>query len=145
MSAYFTLTTLSTTGYGDYTPTNNVERIVSLLLMLGGVAFFSYIIGNFIDIISNYDKKMGLTDKSGELTEYLDTLRRFNNLPKSLTMQIENHFSYHWANDRLAFIDKRDDYLGPLPVMIKNQILNVYLFKDVFDNFGRFFGLNSKY
>lgn len=30
--------------------------------MLGGVAFFSFIMGNFIEIISNYDKKMGFND-----------------------------------------------------------------------------------
>ena len=46
--------------------------------MLGGVTFFSYIMGNFIEILSNYDKKMGITDKSGELNDWI------NQLPDSL-------------------------------------------------------------
>jgi len=49
------LTTLSTVGYGDYFPISNLERIMAVIIMLGGVAFFSYIMGNFIEIISNYE------------------------------------------------------------------------------------------
>lgn len=55
VSCYFALTTLSTVGYGDYYPISNGERIYSILIMLAGVAFFSYIMGSFIAIISNYD------------------------------------------------------------------------------------------
>jgi potassium voltage-gated channel Eag-related subfamily H protein 8 len=62
ISCYFALTTLSTVGYGDYFPISMMERIVAVVIMLGGVAFFSYIMGNFIEIISNYEKKMGVVD-----------------------------------------------------------------------------------
>ena len=64
---YFALTTLSTVGYGDYHPISDLEMIITSLVMLGGVAFFSYIMGNFIEIITNYDAKMGTLDKSDEL------------------------------------------------------------------------------
>ena len=64
ISCYWALTTLSTVGYGDYYPISNTERIFAIVVMLGGVAFFSYIMGNFIEILTNYDKKMGLVDKS---------------------------------------------------------------------------------
>jgi len=47
--------------------------------MLGGVAFFSYIMGNFIEILTNYEKKMGVSDKSGDLTEWMQKLTRFTN------------------------------------------------------------------
>lgn len=45
--------------------------------MLGGVAFFSYIMGNFIEIISNYENKMGNVDKSAELHNWLILLQRY--------------------------------------------------------------------
>ena len=77
ISCYFALTTLSTVGYGDFYPISNVERIVAVIIMLGGVAFFSYIMGNFIEIISNYEKKMGVVDKSGDLNMWLVLLTRF--------------------------------------------------------------------
>ena len=79
VSCYYALTTLSTVGYGDYFPISDTERIIALIIMLGGVAFFSYIMGNFIEIISNYEKKMGVVDKSGELHMWLVLLTRFTN------------------------------------------------------------------
>lgn len=48
---YFSITTLSTVGYGDITPKSEAEMIIVILYMLGGVAYFSYIMGAFIDII----------------------------------------------------------------------------------------------
>jgi voltage-gated potassium channel len=74
---YFALTTLSTVGYGDYYPNSDVEMIITSIVMLGGVAFFSYIMGNFIDIISNYEKKMGGVNKTEELDEWIIGLERF--------------------------------------------------------------------
>ena len=62
ISCYYTLTTLATVGYGDFYPISDMERILALILMLCGVAFFSYIMGSFIEIISNYRKKMGDRD-----------------------------------------------------------------------------------
>jgi len=123
VSCYFALTTLSTVGYGDYYPVSNIERIIAVLIMLGGVAFFSYIMGNFIEIISNYEKKMGVVDKSGDLHNWLILLTRFTNnqpLPKLLTAQIESNFSYFWAQDRLACLNTDDQYLEALPRKLKN-------------------------
>ena len=78
-SSYYALTTLSTVGYGDFFPVTTYERVFSIIIMLGGVAFFSYIMGNFIEIITNYEKKMGVSDKNGELTDWLLQLTRFTN------------------------------------------------------------------
>ena len=50
-SAYFAITTLSTVGYGDMYPISEMEKVVVVLVMLSGVAFFSYIMGNFISVI----------------------------------------------------------------------------------------------
>ena len=59
MCCYVALTTLSTVGYGDLTPQTNFEKIVGMFIMILGVAFFSYIMGNFNDVLINYDKEMG--------------------------------------------------------------------------------------
>ena len=93
VSCYYALTTLSTVGYGDYFPISSLERIVAVVIMLGGVAFFSYIIGNFIEIISN--TKSGTVDRSADISTWLIKLQRYNkdqHLPKVLTTQIEQHF-----------------------------------------------------
>lgn len=87
VSCYFALTTLSTVGYGDYYPVSNLERLVAVGIMLCGVAFFSYIMGNFIEIITNYDEKMGVVDRATDLHNWMTLLTRFTNnkpLPRSL-------------------------------------------------------------
>ena len=57
---YFALTTLSTVGYGDLFPISSLEKIFGIIIMILGIAFFSYIMGNFNDVLINYDKKMGV-------------------------------------------------------------------------------------
>ena len=42
---YFSLTILSTVGYGDYCPISASEMFVSVFIMLMGVAVFSWIMG----------------------------------------------------------------------------------------------------
>jgi hypothetical protein len=51
ISLYFGFTTLSTVGFGDYAPRGNIERFIGAFILLFGVAIFSYIMGNFIEIL----------------------------------------------------------------------------------------------
>ena len=74
VGCYFSLTTLSTVGYGDLYPISNYEKIFTVFVMLGGVAFFSYIMGMFIEIIQAYDVKMGGVDKTDELLCWITEL-----------------------------------------------------------------------
>jgi hypothetical protein len=51
ISTYYAFTTLSTIGLGDFYPVSNTERLVSSFLMLGGVATFSFIMGELCIMI----------------------------------------------------------------------------------------------
>ena len=55
---YFALTTLSTIGFGDFSPVNVNERLIWSFVLMIGVAVFSLVMGQFIDILLNY-KKLG--------------------------------------------------------------------------------------
>ena len=50
---YYSMTTLTTVGYGDYYPKSNTEIFVAVCYMLCGVVFFSYIMSSVIEIINN--------------------------------------------------------------------------------------------
>ena len=81
------MTTLSTVGYGDLYPISEPEMLVGILVMMIGIVFFSHIMGSFIEIISNYDKRMGSVDRGTELHNWMTLLTRFTNnkpLPKGL-------------------------------------------------------------
>jgi len=151
ISLYFALTTLSTVGYGDIFPISRLERITALIVMMLGVAFFSYIMGNFIEIISNIHSKMGAVDRSEELERWITSLSRFTNfqpLPKSLHLRIERDFNYSWLNDRIQCFVFEAELIKMLPMQIKRQLITNYLFSEQFyTSFSRFFDLetNDKY
>jgi len=48
---YFMFTTLSTVGFGDYNPKSEIERVIMTFILLIGVACFSWIMGQFIQIL----------------------------------------------------------------------------------------------
>jgi hypothetical protein len=43
---YFTVTTITTVGYGDISGTNTTERVICIFLMIIGVLFFSFSSGS---------------------------------------------------------------------------------------------------
>lgn len=63
-SCYFIITTLAVIGYGDIYPKTNIEKIFDMLIMILGVAFFSYIMGNFINIVHGFDDLTEERDES---------------------------------------------------------------------------------
>lgn len=78
VSCYFALTTLSTVGYGDFYPVSPKERLFTIAIEMAGVAFFSYIMGEFFVILQNYNVKVSLPDRSMDLCMWLVELQRFN-------------------------------------------------------------------
>ena len=49
---FFTLTTVTTTGFGDYVAQNVPERIFSTILMLFGVLYFSFLMSLLMEEIN---------------------------------------------------------------------------------------------
>lgn len=54
---YWTVTTITTVGYGDISATNTHERIVACVIMILGVIAFSFSTGSLSSIISNVDSR----------------------------------------------------------------------------------------
>ena len=136
---YFALTTLSTVGYGDIYPVSYIEMFIAVLIMFAGVAFFSYIMSNLMEIFQSIEAKMGLNDNSGELKEWIVMLLRYTNktpLEKDLLEALEKDFAYFWANDRANVLLGTGSTENPfdvprLPDLIKKEIIQEYLFNDI--------------
>ena len=56
LSFYWTITTITTVGYGDIGGTNNLERTFCSIMMVIGVFGFSFANGSLSSIIQNYDQ-----------------------------------------------------------------------------------------
>lgn len=59
ISTYWTVTTITTVGYGDISGTNLAEMCVSVIMMLIGVISFSFANASLASIIQNEDTKEG--------------------------------------------------------------------------------------
>lgn len=131
---YYGITTLSTIGYGDFLPKSVSEKIIIAFVMMFGVSVFSYIMGNFIEILMGY-RQLENNGDHRNLTKWVALLTKYNDnmpLPKNLITQIEDFFDYYWYNNPLAaFVTESDiRFISELPESTVAQIYIDYLFKD---------------
>jgi potassium voltage-gated channel Eag-related subfamily H member 8 len=54
-SFYYTISTITTVGYGDLHAVNVLERLISIMIMIIGVISFSFATGSLSSILQNYD------------------------------------------------------------------------------------------
>ena len=146
---YFSLTTMSTVGFGDYTPRSNTERIFGTLLLLIGVSVFSYLMGNFLDILGTYNDLHANFDDGDTLAKFFGVLKHYNGgqpINHSLKLRMESHFDHIWNNDKnLALISPEDEaLLNQLPVEIQNRLYTDFLFVDFLNVFTRSYFLVPK-
>ena len=131
---YFAFTTLTTVGFGDLRPYSTFERIFNALILFIGVACFSYIIGNFLEVIDAFDLVLAENEDSDNLSRFFGILQKFNQgrlLKKEFTTNIEDYFEYYWSNDKLYSVATEEDlkYFAELPPKIKTEIFKNFLFR----------------
>ena len=56
-SFYYVITTITTVGYGDHSPVNNLERLLGIIMMISGAISFSYITGALSSLIFDTDQR----------------------------------------------------------------------------------------
>lgn len=133
---YYTFTTLSTVGFGDYYPTNNKERIFIAIMMLWGVMINSYVMENIQIMIHQVRTMDDDYEDYHQLSMFISTLKRYNEnveLDKQFQQQITEYFEYRWMNHRNNSISTDDDYnkFDNLSERIQQSIYIDFLFRDM--------------
>jgi Trk-type K+ transport system membrane component len=54
-SFYYTVTTITTVGYGDISANSTVEKVLAIILMIIGASGFSFAAGSLSSLMSNLD------------------------------------------------------------------------------------------
>jgi voltage-gated potassium channel Kch len=54
-SIYFTVTTITTVGYGDVSISTKLEKVFCIITMLTGVIAFSFASGSLASLLQSYD------------------------------------------------------------------------------------------
>ena len=75
---YFSLTTLSSVGFGDYEPKGIAECLMMIPIFLFGTAIFSWILGLFIQILEEYNEYQQEINDEDRLAGFFGLMRAFN-------------------------------------------------------------------
>lgn len=115
-SLYWTITTLTTVGYGDITPVTNAQKFYAMFVELAGVLTYGYLIGNVVNILSKKDPSK---IKFRENMEKLSALSRLRNLPSSLQERIKDYYVYMWKK-KMGFDEA--EFINGLPIGLKKEV-----------------------
>jgi voltage-gated potassium channel len=125
-SLYWSVTTMTTIGYGDITPNRNKEYIIALIVMILGASTYALVIGNVASLISNLDStKANYWNRFEAVNMYLHNRQ----VPKELNEQVRNYYEYIWARHR-GLNDY--EFLLDLPKPLRLDIL-LQLTKDLLE------------
>ena len=146
---YYMFTSLSTVGFGDFHPRGDEERFICAVILLFGVAIFSYFMGILFQILENFKMLNDDLDDGDSLSEFFGLIRHFNDdvpIDGDLKRRIEAHFDYRWANDKNQAIDdeKQCSILHELPEHVQNEIYKSFLFSSFLQKFKDFFTIEKE-
>ena len=133
---YWTITTLTTIGYGDITPQNDPQRIFTMAVMIIGAGMYGYIIGNISNLLANIDYAKTVFS---EKMERINTFLKYRKIPESLQENIYQYYTYVWENKKGY---DESDIMSELPASLRMKI-SLYLNADVFDKIPIFEGASE--
>ena len=116
-AVYWTLSTLTTVGYGDITPKSSGQMIYVCITQLLGVGVFGYVISNVASILSRLD---AAREHHLARIDRLETYMAYNNLPSALQSRVRNYGRYTWET-RQGYQD--DEVLVGLPAQLRGEIV----------------------
>mmetsp|Transcript_13673 Transcript_13673/g.48248 ORF Transcript_13673/g.48248 Transcript_13673/m.48248 type:complete len:487 (-) Transcript_13673:153-1613(-) len=117
-SLYFTLTTMTTVGYGDITPVNYDEALFALVLLPVASVLFATLMGSLTDLISNLNAKSRIRQKKKNM---LSLYLAWRNVSPNLKRQIRNSLIYSW-DEKHDFEVYEEEVKGQLPSTLRDEL-----------------------
>jgi voltage-gated potassium channel len=123
---YWTVTTLTTIGYGDITPKGTEQMIFVVIVQLFGAGMYGLIIGNIANLIANIDvAKAQYKEKMDKVNAFL----KYRSIPPALQKKVGAYYDYLWETrrgyDEISFLEN-------LPPALKEQVA-LHLNKDLIE------------
>ncbi|XP_052211408.1 potassium channel AKT1-like isoform X2 [Diospyros lotus] len=136
-SMYWSITTLTTTGYGDLHPVNTQEMIFDIFYMLFNLGLTAYLIGNMTNLVVH------ITSRTRQFRDTIQSASGFaqrNQLPSRLQDQMLAHLCLRYRTDSEGL--QQQEILEALPKAIKSSISH-FLFYSVVDQVYLFHGVSN--
>lgn len=90
---YWTITTLTTVGYGDITPQGSAQTYYAMATMGLGAAMYGYIIGNVASLLANLDV---IRSRHLQRIETVNHFMRDRHVPRELQARVRDYYNYLW-------------------------------------------------
>ncbi|KAL6533899.1 hypothetical protein OROHE_013732 [Orobanche hederae] len=136
-SMYWSIVTLTTTGYGDLHAVNTGEKIFSIFYMLFNIGLTAYLIGNMTNLIVRSSiRTFAMRDSIHEILSYASK----NRLPESIKEQMLAHVTLKFKTAEL----QQEEVLQHLPKAIRSGIAQ-HLFRKIVDDSYLFKGVSEDF
>jgi len=123
-SLYWSITTMTTIGYGDVTPVTSTQTIFAMIMELIGAGLYGYVVGSVANLIAKLDVARS---HFNERLEKISTFMRFRKIPIEMQHRVQGYYSNLW-DLRRGYTEQ--DVLAELPPSLKLQI-SLHLNKDI--------------
>ena len=132
ISFYWTLTTVTTVGYGDITAGTTIERVYNLFIMSFGVLLYSFAIGSLSSIVSTLDQK---SEEMNQKLQILSSIKKEFNLDQNIYDKVRKVIKYDLSKnqkDKMIFLQELPNKLRIelSQIMHDKVIQNFYFFRD---------------
>jgi len=115
VTLYWVFTTMTTVGYGDITPSNDLERAYAVVVMIFGATVFGYIIGSIAELSSG--REDALSSKLCVLREFCDE-RGLNQKTQGF---VQRHYAF-WYQEMTPLHDE-PRLLHELPPSLRKEVI----------------------
>lgn len=125
VAMYWSMTCLTTVGFGDIVPATNWERFFTLCMMVLGVTFYAYSTATVASVLHSLDLRETVA------REKMESLRAFMQgvgLPQELMVKLSSHFRYAWWNQHSVF--DTQSLMDSMPSHLRTEVA-VVLYKDL--------------
>lgn len=112
---YWSITTLTTVGYGDITPIGVGQTYYTMVAMALGAAMYGYVIGNVASLLANLDV---IRAQHLRRLENVNHFMRDRHVPRDLQARVRDYYNHVWESRIDTATDVLEDLPGPLHVEI---------------------------
>lgn len=115
---YFTLTTMTTVGYGDVTPQNPTEVVFATFLLLIATVVFAALMGSLTDVITSLSTEKNIVrEKVSMLSRYMS----WRAMPVQLYINVRSHLLHLWETNR-DYDAYEEDIKDKLPPLLRQEL-----------------------